>query len=97
MKEGVGRGHAHTAGEADRGKDAQRLAAHGVEVGELVERIVGQVCIAIAVGPALGCDELRAELFLRVGVLCEEVQDAREGVGGRVHAGEGECPTSVVW
>ena len=69
---------------------SQRLAADGVEVGQLDEVVVRHV-------PAVPDDlarlrELVPQLRLHVRVLREEVQDARERVRRRVHPREDECP-----
>ena len=78
----------HTgSGAPSGGEYAQGLANDGVEVGQFHELVVLDVYAIVA----LRLDDLGAELGLDVGVFGEELEDAREGVGGRVHACKDEC------
>ena len=73
----------------DSDLQAQGLATHRVEErqrGQLVVRDLRAVLLD-------GRTDLRAQLVLDVLVLAEQMEDAREGVGGGVHAREDKRAT----
>lgn len=67
--------------------------ANGVEEGQLHQCVVCQV-------PAFlrdCCDDLGAEARLDIRMQCEEMQDARESIRGRVHACKDERAAGGRW